>query len=69
MEIPVRSTVGAGDSMGAGMVYGFANGKGLRDAFGMGVASASAMCMTEGSEPPARADFAALLQTVRMERI
>ena len=37
--------------------------------FRMGVAGASAMCMTEGSEPPARADFAALLQTVRMERI
>ena len=69
MEIPVRSTVGAGDAMVAGMVYGFANGKGLRDAFGMGVASASAMCMTEGSEPLARADFTALLQAVRIERI
>ena len=69
MEIPVRSTVGAGDAMVAGLVCGFASGKGLRDAFGMGVASASAMCMTEGSEPLARADFTALLQAVRIERI
>ena len=44
-------------------------GTGWEEAFRMGVAGASAMCMTEGSEPPARADFAALLQTVRMERI
>lgn len=69
LDIPVRSTVGAGDAMVAGMLCGFAGGKGLREAFCMGVASASAMCMTEGSEPPARADFTALLETVRTERI
>ena len=69
LKIEVRSTVGAGDAMVAALTCGFAAGKGLEEAFRMGVASASAMCMTEGSEPPARADFAALLQTVQMERI
>ena len=62
-RIEVRSTVGAGDCMVAALTCGFAAGKGLEEAFRMGVAGASAMCMTEGSEPPARADFAALLQT------
>ena len=69
LKIEVRSTVGAGDAMVAALTCGFAAGKGLEEAFRMGVAGASAMCMTEGSEPPARADFAAMLQTVRMERI
>ena len=61
--------VGAGDAMVAALTCGFAAGKGLEEAFRMGVASASAMCMTEGSEPPVRAEFTALLQTVRTERI
>lgn len=69
LKIAVRSTVGAGDCMVAGLVCGFSAGKDLREAFSMGVAAASAMCMTDGSEPPARGDFEALLQTVHTERI
>lgn len=69
LRIEVRSTVGAGDCMVAALTCGFAAGKGLEEAFRMGVAGASAMCMTEGSEPPSCADFAALLETVRTERI
>ena len=69
LKIEVRSTVGAGDAMVAALTSGFAAGKGLEEAFRMGVANASAMCMTQGSEPPAREDFEALLQTVQTERI
>ena len=69
LPIEVRSTVGAGDAMVAALACGFAAGKPLEEAFRMGVASASAMCMTEGSEPPVRAEFTALLQTARTERI
>ena len=69
LRVDVRSTVGAGDAMAAALACGLAAGKGLAEALCMGVASASAMCMAEGSQPPARADYAALLQTVRTERI
>ncbi len=69
LDIDVHSTVGAGDAMVAGLVCGFSAGKGLREAFCMGVAAASAMCMTEGSEPPGRENFETLLQTVQTERI
>ena len=69
LRVEARSTVGAGDAMVAALTSGFAAGKGLEEAFRMGVANASAMCMTQGSEPPAREDFEALLQTVQTERI
>ncbi|PWJ60347.1 6-phosphofructokinase 2 [Dyadobacter jejuensis] len=45
-----KSTVGAGDSMVAGMIWTLAQGKSLREAVRMGVACGSAATMNLGSE-------------------
>jgi len=45
-----RSTVGAGDSMVAGMTYSLARGKTLREAVRYGVACGTAATMTPGTE-------------------
>lgn len=49
-EVPKRSTVGAGDSMVAGITYMLQKGGTLQDALCMGVACGSAATMNEGSQ-------------------
>lgn len=49
-DVPKRSTVGAGDSMVAGITYMLQKGGGLLDAICMGVACGSAATMNEGSQ-------------------
>lgn len=48
-SVPVRSTVGAGDSMVAGIVLALARGRTLRDAMRYGVAAGSATVMQHGT--------------------
>ncbi|WP_205703879.1 1-phosphofructokinase family hexose kinase [Candidatus Chloroploca sp. Khr17] len=48
--VPIRSKVGAGDSMVAGIVAGLARGFELREAARFGVAAGTAAVMTSGSE-------------------
>lgn len=55
-----KSTVGAGDSMVAGMVWGLSTGKSLRDMARMGVACGSAATMNEGTQLFRAADAQAL---------
>ncbi|NLF26782.1 MAG: 1-phosphofructokinase family hexose kinase [Clostridiales bacterium] len=69
LDIEVRSTVGAGDAMVAGIAAGLLMEAELEQVFQMGVASASAMCMTEGTDALSRADYRRLLEAVRPERI
>lgn len=54
--VPIRSKVGAGDSMVAGVVLGLARGMELMDAIRFGVAAASAAVMTAGTELCRRED-------------
>jgi len=49
-DVPKRSTVGAGDSMVAGITYMLQKGGSLLDAISMGVACGSAATMNEGSQ-------------------
>ncbi len=49
MDVPVRSTVGAGDSMVAGMLLALEAGLPLADVFRHGVAAASSSVTTEGT--------------------
>ena len=46
VRLEVQSTVAAGDSMIAGLAVGFKRGEDLETAFRLGVAAASARCMT-----------------------
>lgn len=48
--VRVRSTIGAGDSLVAGIATGFANGLDLVDAIRLGIAAGTATVMTEGTE-------------------
>jgi 6-phosphofructokinase 2 len=58
--VPIRSRVGAGDCMVAGLVLGLARGSELGDAARLGVASGAAAVMTPGSELCRRRDVEAL---------
>lgn len=69
LDIPVRSTVGAGDSMVAGMTAGFHDRAPLERAFRMGVAASAAACMTEGTRTFNLSDYEALFSRVAVERI
>jgi 6-phosphofructokinase 2 len=48
--VKIRSKVGAGDSMVAGMVFALSIGKPLADAVRYGIAAGAAAVMTEGTE-------------------
>lgn len=48
--VPIKSKVGAGDSMVAGMVLSLARGNGVREAVRFGIAAGAAAVMTPGSE-------------------
>ena len=48
-SIPVRSTIGAGDSMVAGLIYGFTHELGLKETLRYGVACGAATTMTDGT--------------------
>ena len=69
LNIEVKSTVGAGDSMVAGLVAGFMGENELEDAFRMGIACATARCMTEGYRIVDRTVYKALMDMVKIERI
>ena len=69
MNIEVKSTVGAGDSMVAGLAEGFMADNELEESFRMGVACATARCMTEGNRIMDRTVYKALLDMVTIERI
>lgn len=65
--VPIRSKVGAGDSMVAGIVAGLMRGLDLREAVRFGVAAGAAAVMTPGSELCRRKDTERLYQRVRRE--
>lgn len=48
--VPIRSKVGAGDSMVGGIVWALADGHSLHDAVRYGIAAGSAAVMTRGTE-------------------
>ena len=66
LQIPVCSTVGAGDAMLAGFAYQYAEGRSLSEAFRYAVAVASATVMQEGTQPVTLAEVEALLPQVRL---
>lgn len=69
MNIEVKSTVGAGDSMVAGLVAGFMADCDLEETFRMGVAAASARCMTEGYKAVDKTVYKAFLDMIRIEKV
>jgi 6-phosphofructokinase 2 len=56
IEVPVRSTVGAGDSMVAGIVLSLANGRSVAESVCFGMAAGAAASMRPGTELCSRED-------------
>ena len=69
MNIDVKSTVGAGDAMVAGLACGYIGDNSLKDAFRMGVAAATARCVTDAGRVVERSVYKALLDMVTIEKI
>ena len=69
LEVEVKSTVGAGDSMVAGLTAGFLAENPLEEVFRMGVACATAMCMTEGSKTFEKSSYKKALEMVKVQRL
>jgi 1-phosphofructokinase len=69
LNIEVKSTVGAGDSMVAALVAGFMAENDLEETFRMGMACATARCMTEGYRIVDKTVYRAVMDMVKIERI
>jgi len=65
--VPIRSRLGAGDSMVAGIVLGLARGKTVRDAVRFGMAAGAAAVMTPGTELCRRGDTERLYERLAAE--
>ena len=66
--VPKRSTVGAGDSMVAGMVYAMQRGMSPEEMAMMGVACGTAATMNEGTRLFEKADAERLFQWIRKQK-
>ena len=64
IRVEVKSTVGAGDTMLAGMAAGLYQKMDMPEAFRIGMAAAAAAVMTEGTLPMHKKDFERLLPSV-----
>jgi 6-phosphofructokinase 2 len=65
--VKIRSKVGAGDSMVAGIVHGLSQGKSIREAVRLGVAAGAAAVITPGTQLCRRADVERLYADLTRE--
>ena len=70
-EIPVevKSTVGAGDSLVGGLLYGLVKHGSMREGFRAGAAAGTASVMTEGTQLIIPDDFMRLLPQVQLQEL
>ena len=66
--VPIKSRVGAGDSMVAGIVLSLARGEPLREAVRFGVAAGAAAVMTPGTELCRREDTERLYRQITIKK-
>jgi 1-phosphofructokinase family hexose kinase len=66
-NVPIRSKVGAGDSMVAGIMTGLVTGAPFEEILRMGIAAGTAAVMTAGTELCHRPDYENLLKETRIE--
>lgn len=67
LSVPVRSTVGAGDSMVGALVYAFERGLSLEEAATYAMAASAGAVTTEGTKPPTRETVEALMGQVKFQ--
>lgn len=69
IPVKVQSTVGAGDAMVGGLLYGLQQTGSLEQAFAYGVAAGTASVMTAGTQLLRQEDFLALLPRVSLQEV
>lgn len=69
LSVPVASTIGAGDSFVAGLVFGLAQGQAPERAFAHALATSAAALLSQGTSLADAADVARLLPQVRVTAI
>jgi 1-phosphofructokinase family hexose kinase len=68
-KVDVKSTIGSGDSMVAGVLWALEEGKPLEEAFRWGTACGAATATTDGSEIARRPVILELLEDVQVQRL
>jgi 1-phosphofructokinase family hexose kinase len=68
-KIKVKSTVGAGDSLLAGLMFGLENEKSLKDAAILGTAAGTATVLTPGTELCHKEDIERLSKRIKVKKI
>lgn len=68
-KIEVRSTIGSGDSLLAGLLFGHGRGQSWADSLALGVACGAATALTDGCEIARRPMIDELLPQVYIERV
>ncbi len=66
--VEVKSTIGSGDSLVAGILSGLENGQGIEAALKLGAAAGAATAMTDGTEIGQREDIDKLLPEVTISK-
>ena len=69
VKVRVNSTVGAGDSMVAGICKGIEEGENLRECLAMGVAAATACVLNNGTSLPDAEMYSSMLARVQIEQM
>ena len=69
IQVHVRSTVGAGDSMIGALVYGFEQGLKDEQRFALAMAASAGACTTEGTKAPDHKLITTLLTKAYIEKI
>ena len=69
VKVEVKSTVGAGDAMVAGLMKGYLEHRQMLKAFRYGVAAGAATVQMEGTQPIEAEEFFRLLEQVRVQEV
>lgn len=69
LKVKARSTVGAGDAMVGGVLFGLREAGNIIDAFKCGIAAGAASVMTEGTQLIRPSDFEMLLPMVKVQTV
>lgn len=69
IPVEVHSTVGAGDAMVGGLLYGLTAHGSMREGFRAGVAAGTSSVMTEGTQLIRPQDFTCLLDQVQIQEL
>jgi 1-phosphofructokinase len=69
VDVPAKSTVGAGDSMVGALTYGFEKGLEMEQCFALAMAASAGACTTKGTNPPEKALVDEILKQVKLQKI